>query len=265
MILLKDINIKLKEKLDMLLKDCPRFDITMESILEGQSGNNIKIFVDNVVSPTAVVIIQGTFIIFAGDADSEIATEMIKSLPPHYGIQPTNEKFISLAKNMYKENLKSSRRFIFSSEDLNKDSLKEIIYNSEYKEYLKRIDLNTANKMNKDKLNRCHLFNYNSPEDFIKNSFGFCIEKDSKILSACTASLLSKNSAEISIITDPCFRKKGLATVVAARFILYCLENNLTPHWDAANYTSYTLAQKLGYKYIDEYNIYYINSNKENL
>lgn len=256
MILLNSVNKNLKENLNILLGDCKRFDITIESILD-EEYNNIKIFVDNPSSPTIVEIVQGTFIIFAGDADSDVSIEMMKKVPPHYGIQPTNEKWIALAKKIHKENLKSSKRFIFSSSNLNKKYLEEIMDNNEFSEFLKTIDLDTAIKMNKDELQKCHFFNYDSPEEFVRRSFGFCVEKDNEILAACTACLLSKKSAEISIITNPKFRKKGLATLVAAKFILYCLEHNLTPHWDAANYPSYLLAQKLGYDYVDEYNIYY--------
>ncbi|MBD7912499.1 GNAT family N-acetyltransferase [Clostridium sp. Sa3CVN1] len=112
--------------------------------------------------------------------------------------------------------------------------------------------------MRNDELQKYHFLNYDLGEDFVHNSFGFCIEKDKKVLSACTPCLLSKKSAEISIITNSNFRKKGLAALVAAKFILYCLDHDLTPHWDAANYPSYLLAQKLGYKFIGEYKIYYL-------
>lgn len=183
---------------------------------------------------------------------------MIKKVPLHYGIQPTNEKWIALAKNFHKENLKSSTRFTFSGPNLNTDYLEEIIHNNKYSKFLKRIDLDAANKMNNNELQKCHFFNYNSVDDFLNKSFGFYIEKNNKILSACTACLLSKKSAEISIITDPEFRKNGLATIVAAKFILYCLKHDLIPHWDAANYPSYLLALKLGYDYVGDYNIYYL-------
>ncbi|WP_234121325.1 hypothetical protein [Clostridium hydrogenum] len=64
MLLLNNVNKNLKEKLNILLSECKRFDITIESILD-EEYNNIKIFVDNLSSPTIIEIIQGTFIIFA--------------------------------------------------------------------------------------------------------------------------------------------------------------------------------------------------------
>lgn len=46
--------------------------------------------------------------------------------------------------------------------------LEEIIDNNEFSEFIKTIDLDTASKMNKDELQKCHFFNYDSPEDFFK-------------------------------------------------------------------------------------------------
>mgnify|MGYP004572075523 CR=1 FL=1 len=259
MILLKDINKDLKSKLAILLKNSPKCDITIETLLDNKTSTyNIKVLVDNITSPTIVQIIQGTFIILAGDTHNEDAKKLIKEIPSRYGIQPTSKEWIDLAKEIHKENLKSNTRFRLSSSKLDKDYLKEIIHNHQYKQYLKEIDMNDIDKMFNDELQKYHFFNYNSGEDFLNNSFGFCINKDNEVLSACTACLLSKKSAEISIITSPNFRKKGLATLVAAKFILYCLENNLIPHWDAANLFSRLLAEKLGYEFIDEYKIYYL-------
>ncbi|MDA0748723.1 MAG: GNAT family N-acetyltransferase, partial [bacterium] len=44
-----------------------------------------------------------------------------------------------------------------------------------------------------------------------------------------------------------------LATAAGAALTLYCLEHNITPHWNAANQNSANLAQKLGYTQNDHY------------
>jgi hypothetical protein len=49
-----------------------------------------------------------------------------------------------------------------------------------------------------------------------------------------------------------------MATAVAAKFILACLEKNLEPHWGGASEASKDLAVALGYTFIGTYNIYYI-------
>lgn len=172
MIPLKDINKDLKSKLAILLKDSSRFDITIETLLDEEpSTHNIKVFVNNITSPTIVQIIQGTFIILAGDTNNDDAIEIIKKIPPRYGIQPTSKEWIDLAKEIHKENLKSNTRFRFSSSKLEKNHLKEIIHNHEYKKYLKEIDMNDLDKMFNDELQKYHFLNYNSKEDFLNNSF----------------------------------------------------------------------------------------------
>ncbi|WP_084108962.1 GNAT family N-acetyltransferase [Clostridium cavendishii] len=88
--------------------------------------------------------------------------------------------------------------------------------------------------------------------------FGYYIELDGDIVVACSAALVSKKAVEVSIATKNNFRKKGLATIVCAKFILHCLEHGLIPHWDAANHKSLKLAEKLGYKYSSSYNILYL-------
>ena len=86
-------------------------------------------------------------------------------------------------------------------------------------------------------------------------SMGYCIMEGDVIAAACTAALVCSKGIEMNIITHPQFRKKGLATIVAASMITDCLEKGLEPHWDAANDISKTLALKLGYKEAGSYDI----------
>jgi len=70
-----------------------------------------------------------------------------------------------------------------------------------------------------------------------------------------TAALVCSKGIELNIITDPAFRTKGLATIVAAKLIIDCLEKGWAPHWDAANDACLHLALKLGYKPEGAYDI----------
>jgi hypothetical protein len=51
-----------------------------------------------------------------------------------------------------------------------------------------------------------------------------------------------------------------MATTLAACLIQWCLENNMEPHWDAANPESCKLAEKLGYISKGKYQAYYLES-----
>ena len=135
MIRLKYIDKELKSKLIRLLKNSPKFDISVETLLDNEYQKfNIKVLVDSITSPTIIEIIQGTFIILAGDTHNKDAIKLIKEIPPRYGIQPTSKEWIDLAKEIHKENLKSNTRFSFSGSKLDKNHLKEIIHNHQYKQ-----------------------------------------------------------------------------------------------------------------------------------
>ena len=53
----------------------------------------------------------------------------------------------------------------------------------------------------------------------------------------------------IGIETHPDFRNKGLATAIAAKLLVHCIERGVYPHWSASseNAASIHLAEKLGY------------------
>lgn len=67
---------------------------------------------------------------------------------------------------------------------------------------------------------------------------------------------------EIEVCTHPDHRRKGLATIVCAALILYCLDRGKYPNWDAANLNSVALAQKLGYTMEELCDTYYIKHKK---
>jgi predicted GNAT family acetyltransferase len=112
-----------------------------------------------------------------------------------------------------------------------------------------------ATDLAEDEWGQYHFLNYHSAEQFVQKGVGFGVIAGSRIAAACTSALVCSTGIEMNIITLPAFRKKGLATLVAAKLIVYCLENGLVPHWDAANEVSKQLAGKLGYREEGEYGI----------
>lgn len=68
---------------------------------------------------------------------------------------------------------------------------------------MKQIDVQTAFQMSSDPLNRYHFSNYDSPEQLIRNGFGYYVEIDHKVVSACSTALTCEKGVEICIITHP--------------------------------------------------------------
>ena len=61
---------------------------------------------------------------------------------------------------------------------------------------------------------------------------------------------------EVEVGTRKDYRRQGLALACSAAFLLECLDRGIYPNWDAANEQSVGLAEKLGYVFHREYQVY---------
>ncbi|MBQ9717312.1 MAG: GNAT family N-acetyltransferase [Clostridia bacterium] len=99
---------------------------------------------------------------------------------------------------------------------------------------------------------------YPDYETYRRLGFGFVLEKDGEIVAGVSSYTSYREGVEIEIDTHRDHRRKGYATVCAARMILEALDRGLYPSWDAANLWSVGLAEKLGYHFDHEYTTYEI-------
>jgi hypothetical protein len=70
MFILTQLTPTISLKIEPMLKNYKKFDMSIDSILEGQSGGKIRIILDNIESPEVMQILQGTFTSFAGDSET---------------------------------------------------------------------------------------------------------------------------------------------------------------------------------------------------
>lgn len=113
----------------------------------------------------------------------------------------------------------------------------------------KRIDADNIGDMNIFSLDIGKKF-WNTQEDFLRNGFGFFIaKKTGQPVSICYTACVSENTAEIDVATIPEFRQKGLAKIVVAEFVNYCISNNIIANWDCfeENVSSLKTAFSLGF------------------
>lgn len=241
-----------------LFRDHLHYDLMLDAILEGQTGQEIKIILDNDTSPKTVQLIRYGFTVFAGDTQNQAAKEMMESLPVNYFIMPSGQEWIELAKNVYNERLKSTTRYAFSQKEILQENIELMIESHPQKDICRLITLDEAQKMANHAINKLHLINFNSPEHFIREGFGYRVRKEGEIVAACTTSLVCSKGVEINVITLPEYRKKGYAFLCALKFLRHCLHNKLYANWDASDEMSADLAKKLGYSMIEEYKVFYI-------
>lgn len=101
--------------------------------------------------------------------------------------------------------------------------------------------------------------NFDNYQQFERLGLGFVAVQQGAILSGASSYAIYHQGIEIEVDTHPEHRQKGLASAVAARLILACLNRRIDPNWDAHTLTSLKLAEKLGYKLAYDYKAYEID------
>lgn len=255
---IQKVDAALKEKLEPLFENHHRVDFGIESILEGQSGKQISIVIDDVTNPNVVLIRYGTFGILAGDATHVNANELMQSIDLPCAIQPSPESWINLLQKKYAEKLKKIERFSFTHQFIDATDMTRIIQSHPESNNLHDMDTATAHAMENDEWHKYHLLNYNSAADFAANSYASGISINGILTSVCSAALRCSHGIELNVITLPAFRNKGLAEIVTAATIKKAINQKLVPHWDAANERSARLAVRLGFQPTDSYFTHYL-------
>jgi len=90
---------------------------------------------------------------------------------------------------------------------------------------------------------------YGSTGGFLDRSLGLCILEGETVASTCHAVFTGAGEAEISIHTNPDYRRRGLGFQAARAFLLNCLQRQLKPIWGCwpENAASVGLAARLGF------------------
>jgi GNAT acetyltransferase-like protein len=99
---------------------------------------------------------------------------------------------------------------------------------------------------------------WNSKEDFLANAIGACIlAADDEPAAICYSACIVDGIAEVDVLVSADHRGKRFARFVSEPFVELAVSKALTPHWDAfvANTPSYLMAQKLGMKPMQEYDL----------
>jgi RimJ/RimL family protein N-acetyltransferase len=248
----------LRKKLKPLFSEHNRVDFGIDSILEGQSGKQISVVVDDVANPAVAFLRYGTFGVLGGDATHTNAHELVQTITLPCAIQPSPESWMNLLQVSYPDKIKKIERFSFTHQYIDAGKITSIIKQHPYINNLHKIDTATAQTMENDEWHKYHLPNYNSAAEFAANGFAHGVTIDGELASVCSAALRCAKGIELNVITLPIFRNKGLAEIVAAATILNVLEQELSPHWDAANDRSARLAIRLGFKPTGSYFTHYI-------
>lgn len=121
---------------------------------------------------------------------------------------------------------------------------------------IRRIDERLYHLAMKEEWSRDLCSNFEDFKHFAACGFGYGAMKIHRLVAGCSAYGVSEGMMEIQVDTRKDFRRQGLALACSSAFVLECLEKKLIPNWDAANQQSVELAEKRGYVFEREYQVY---------
>ena len=232
-----------------LFKDWKDPDASIAACLDNVMG---KVFADDTEQPKSAMAVIGDFAFLAGTPDLELV-----QAKPDRGmiVVPQNEAWAELIENHFPASKRI--RYAFRKDTKFDREKLEAMANALPDGYtFRRIDGELYDVCLKDEAFEDNVSVFESKEKFLELGRGFAVMKDGKIVSAASSYSRCRKGIDIEIGTVKVERNKGLASAVAAKLILECLDEGLYPAWDAANKLSVRLAEKLGYEFSREYVCY---------
>ncbi len=205
------------------------------------------LWVDHPSNPT--ILLYSHFHILAGDPDSPAIGEMLAKILEKRFIVIPNNRWVPKMEAFWEKmggKLHLIPRTQMDASSIKLDHIKELIGQLPPGYSLAEIDRESAQVIDSEQENYLSVF-FGSLENFLDEGAGFCIKEGTILASFATAFVPFRENLEFQVVTHPQRRRKGLAAVVSAKLIEYCLERGITPCWDAANEPSIQLAKKLGY------------------
>lgn len=192
----------------------------------------------------------------SGDLDHAITQNVLDNLDCHSELhipESWKPQFERIIQRRY--TLKT--RYDFDHSSLQPETLETFVSNLPSTYSMERIDKSIYNALIDMPWSYYMVGNFLDYNDFHAHGLGFVVKDDrGTIVSGASSFIRYNDGYEIEIATHKDYRNQGLATSIAAKFILETLKENKVPHWDAANIQSKNLALKLGYTLKKTYTVY---------
>jgi GNAT superfamily N-acetyltransferase len=241
-------------KLAEVFRALKQVDMAIPSMVEGQHG---KVLVDTLENPSIYALVIGPFWYFAGDASGVSAQGLAAEFPPYALLMPSAPGWLETIQSVFGERLTPFSRHSFSSAELSDEHLNRLLAQSKHRDAIQPIDEKLASHLTNLPDSPFDLSDFDSAADFAARAPGFAMLDGEKLMGLAYASLVCSQGIEVSIFVDEPYRRQGVATTLAARLLLASLQRGLRPNWDAANRESCDLAEKLGYRSVENYTSWY--------
>jgi len=234
-----------------LFRDYPYLHGCVAAVIEGGMG---RAYADAREAPAAALLVMD-FSLFGGDVAAPAAADLVRLLQPGPGsaIVPSDTWRRLLAAN-YAGELRDDPREAFKAGRFNLETLRRFRAELTPGFELVRVQPEQVAAFAEVEIDLVH--NFASHEDFAAHGVGFGVLHEGRFVAGCSSFGIGGGTLEIEIDTHPDFRRRGLARVVGAAMVLWCLEQGLEPCWDAANPMSSALARQLGFVSTGQYTAY---------
>ena len=255
-------NIRLLNNIFLKYKNSNNFFPLIGAVLERKQMGSV--YVDKVINPKIVLVVHKFRFaqIISENSSNEVWSmicNVIDNQKDYKGnnfnkirFYCANPDFISYVGNLNKYNFQVGERFRFlSNEHLEIDGVEDFQLSKNDVELLnKQYQIQTGSRF------------WNNNEDFLRNSYSYCVKEGNIIKSICYAAAVSNNKAEIDVATHIRFRKKGFAKEAVLGFLKLCSSRGIVPLWDCYenNIASVQTAISIGFKKYFSYHFLIISS-----
>ena len=236
-------------KAETLFAEWEALDTGAISCLQKVMG---KVWVTDPENPKSALAVIGDFAFCAGEPDPEL----LRGKPDKWLlVVPQNRAWEKLIEDHFAA-YKRIRYAIRKDTKFDREKLEAMVRALPEGYELRKIDSALYDLCRKDEDFEDCVAVFESKEQYLELGRGWAVLKDGKLVSAASSYSRYREGIDIEIDTVKAERRKGLASAVAAKLILSCLDEGLYPAWDAANILSVRLAEKLGYEFSHEYFCY---------
>ena len=207
---------------------------------------------------TSAVAVLGDFAFYVGEPDAELAAFQVPGRPwKGMLLTPQNDAWDALLAAAWGKRAKKIDRYAIMKEPGVFDQAQLRLLAQVPAGYtISRMNESLYEQAKQQAWSRDLVSNYPDWPTFERLGMASILLKDGEPVAGASSYSTYIGGIEIEIDTRPDQRRKGLATVCAAKLILACMERGLYPSWDAMNKMSLGLAQKLGYHFSHAYAVY---------
>jgi GNAT superfamily N-acetyltransferase len=207
------------------------------------------------------MITVGDFTFLGGDANCPAARELVAAIKPFALVIPQDDAWGALIRENHGAKATRVTRYAIKKEPgvFNREKLERFVATLPPGYTLRQIDEELYAQCMEIPFAGDFCSNFADAAHYGARGLGFCVLAGDEIVGGASSYTFYTEGIEIEIAIREDHRRRGLATAVAARLILACLDRGLYPSWDAANKSSLGLAEKLGYHFDCEYDTYEIH------